>query len=149
MQPLETAVSTNVTPKVRTASQRGLAARRKGQSCQNLVRKAWVLGKLLEPVQKAGADDLIDPVYGLSIEVKDRKAESLGAWVDQSARSALERADQFPGGLIPIVVHKRRGFADPGRWFVTIELKWFFELVYRLVRIGAADRQPTFPKAVP
>lgn len=103
----------------------------KGRTHQAAVRKAWesCVGQVIVPAQELGADDLVDVAHGISIECKNQRAMALAAWVDQAAEQAGRR-----GGLVPVVVHKRAGTTDPGRWYVTLELRWFAVLVAQLKR---------------
>lgn len=106
----------------------------KGRQFQAAVRRAWdeAICVTVAPQQEAGADDLIDATHGLSIECKNQKAMCLAAWVDQAAAQAERR------GLIPVVVHKRVGTTDAGRWYVTLELRWFAALIHQLKRRAAS-----------
>jgi predicted alpha/beta hydrolase len=56
-------------------------------------------------------DDLVTST-GLSWEVKDHARLELAAWVEQSRRQS--------GGKPAVVIHKRRGVASPGGWYVTM-----------------------------
>jgi hypothetical protein len=59
-----------------------------------------------------------------SIDVKDHAAMRLGEWVDRAAEQAHNAGRR--GG---IVWHKRRGFVDPGNWFVTTSGEMFLALM--------------------
>jgi hypothetical protein len=65
-------------------------------------------------------DDVISDLP-VSLEVKDHSRDGLPGWLDQ-ARSQAD--DCFAA-----VVHKRRGRADAGEWFVTMQLDEFVRLV--------------------
>lgn len=56
-------------------------------------------------------DDLVTNT-GLSWEVKDHARMELAAWIDQALAQA--------GSLPAVVIHKRRGVASPGGWYVTM-----------------------------
>lgn len=56
-------------------------------------------------------DDLVTGT-GLSWEVKDHARLELAAWLDQARRQS--------GGKPAVVMHKRRGVASPGGWYVTM-----------------------------
>ncbi len=117
-------------PAKTAASRRGRASRRKGVTFAGVARKAYeaAVGPVIVPMQEADGDDCVDVVNGISIEFKCQKAMALASWVDQAAAQGIKR------GLVPIVVHKRAGTTDPGRWYVTIELRFFAELVHQLKR---------------
>lgn len=91
-----------------------------------------------------GGDDLaleLDAAW-LSVECKDVAATSVGAWLDQTVRSAGDR--------LPVLVHHRRGNADAGNDFATLRLR---DLVEVLVVLGELHRQPdgddTPPHGIP
>lgn len=56
-------------------------------------------------------DDLVTGT-GLSWEIKDHARLELAAWLDQAQAQA--------GGKPAVVMHKRRGVADPSGWYVTM-----------------------------
>ncbi len=117
-------------PAKTAASRRGRASRRKGVTFAGVARRAYeaAVGPVIVPMQEDGADDCVDVVNGISIEFKNHETMKLASFVDQSVKQGIKR------GLVPIVVHKRAGTTDPGRWYVTMEFKWFAELVHQLKR---------------
>jgi hypothetical protein len=69
-------------------------------------------------------DDLVTNT-GLSWEVKDHVRLELSAWLDQAQAQS--------GGKPAVVIHKRRGVADPSGWYVTMsgaDLLRLLRLVY-------------------
>ena len=60
-----------------------------------------------------GGSDIVTTLP-LAIEVKDHGRLDLAGWW----RQAVENAGTDD---IPVVWHKRRGFASPGRWWVTMD----------------------------
>jgi hypothetical protein len=123
-------VVTTVDPMVAAAaSKRGRRNRIKGRDFTGEIKRFWTatVGPVVATQQELGADDLLDVVNGLSIECKSQVSLNLAGWVKQSAEQAAAR-----GGLVPIVVHKRSGTMDAGRYYVTMELSWFVELIARL-----------------
>lgn len=83
---------------------------------------------------QGGADILSD--LPVSIEVKNRKENRLGEWLDQ----ARDQADDCWGA----VVHKRARKADAGEWFLTMSLGDFVELVAQLSTAPLSDDQVQF-----
>ncbi len=68
----------------------------------------------------AGANDRgdIGGIPGRVFEVKNVRRDSLPGWVDE----ALVEAGNVSPTTVGMVVHKRIGTTDPGRWFVTLTL---------------------------
>jgi hypothetical protein len=115
---------------VSAASKRGRRNRIKGRDFTGEVKRWWLasVGPVVATQQELGADDLLDVVHGLSIECKSStRNRDLPGWTKQAAEQAETR-----GGLVPIVVNKREGTTDAGRYYVIIELRWFVELLRRL-----------------
>jgi hypothetical protein len=61
---------------------------------------------------QGGSDILTNLPF--AIEVKDHARIDLSGWWRQASADT-------PEGKIPLVWHKRRGFASPGRWWVTMD----------------------------
>ena len=72
-----------------------------------------------------GGADIICPDFPCAIEVKAGARDQLASWLDQ----ARAQGDVGAPGLL---VHKRRGRADPGEWFATMALADLVALVERL-----------------
>ena len=73
----------------------------------------------------SGAADIGDlgGIADLTIQVKMHHQMSLAGWVDQ-AKAQSKRA----GTAHYVVVHKRWGKGDPGKWYVTLPLEVFAPL---------------------
>lgn len=96
----------------------GAASRRRGNVAERAVARVlraagWsaVTSRAAQGVQ--GGEDLLTDTP-CSWEVKDRARLELGPWVEQAKANA--------GGRPAVVVAKRRGKADPARWFAVLEL---------------------------
>lgn len=66
-------------------------------------------------------DDILEGMPGLSIEVKDHARLDLAGWVAQAQAQS--------GGLPAVVIHKRKGTTDVGRWYVTMTVEDLHRLV--------------------
>lgn len=113
------------------ASTRGRANRRRGATCERDLAR-WLRGNGFPHAERAvrtgyrttdrvGADygDIIG-IVGVVIQVTDR------ADLDQDAVLARRLAEteaqrQAAGADLGLLVQKRRGCADPGRWWVWID----------------------------
>lgn len=60
----------------------------------------------------------------LLVQVKDVGAPSYGVWLDQT-----EQQRAAAGARRAILVHKRRGVADPQRWYAVLTLGQMAELL--------------------
>lgn len=74
----------------------------------------------------AGSNDKgdVSGIAGVVLEIKDCKRTELAAWVDEAAiEGEHAHADIYA------VVHKRPRTSDPGRWYCTLPLEVFAELI--------------------
>jgi hypothetical protein len=80
----------------------------------------------------AGAQDRGDVagIPGIVIEVKAAARLELGAWVDEAEVEVLNN-DQDE---VPVVWHKRRGYTNPGDWYVTMDGCAFLALLKEWTR---------------
>ena len=76
----------------------------------------------------AGAQDRGDVagIPGIVIEVKAAARLELAAWVDEAVKEALFE--------VPVVWHKRRGYTNPGDWYVTMDGCAFLALLKEWTR---------------
>lgn len=105
------------------ASARGTANRRRGHQAERDVAR-WLrvhghphaeraVRTGFRAADRASADPGdIDGIPGVVISVKDCAAEQLAKWLDEL--DAMVIGARATHGLL---VHKRRGHADPGRWW--------------------------------
>lgn len=103
----------------------GKASRDKGARAERAVaRYGRERGVPLErnKIGVAKADLVGTP--GLSWEVKDQAQMSLGSWVDQMVDQMVDAGDEMG-----VLVHKRRGHADVGDWFMTLPVWLGFKLL--------------------
>jgi predicted alpha/beta hydrolase len=94
----------------------GRASRDKGKRAEQAVAKwlranGWPAATTRATSGAQQGDDLVTTT-GLSWEVKDHAKMQLAAWLDQAQEQA--------GGRPAVVIHKRRGVASPGGWYVTL-----------------------------
>lgn len=108
----------------------GATSRRKGNVAEQAVC-AFLNGVGLEAMTSRNARggfqqgiDVLCPDLPVSIEVKNGSRDELPSWLDQAR---AQGDDTAPGA----VFHKRRGRADAGEWFVTLQASDFVELVRR------------------
>ena len=80
---------------------------------------------------QGGADIHCPGLPIVSFEVKDQSRDALPSWLDQ-ARS------QAGFGVVPVVVHKRRGKANAEEWFATLQFADLVELAGRTPDIFGA-----------
>jgi|HubBroStandDraft_1064217.scaffolds.fasta_scaffold28870_2 hypothetical protein len=80
----------------------------------------------------AGAQDRGDVagIPGIVIEVKAAARLELAAWVDEAEVEVLNN-DQDE---VPVVWHKRRGYTNPGDWYVTMDGCAFLALLKEWTR---------------
>lgn len=104
----------------------GSSARRKGNRAEvavvNFLKEhGWDVetSRNARGGTQKGVDVLGD--FPLAVEVKNQARMDLAGWWTQ----AVEQAD----GGIPVVVHKRVGKADPGDWWVTMDLQTLVRLL--------------------
>ena len=107
----------------------GATSRRKGQKAEQAVAKmlrAWGwaarTSRSVQGVQ-GGADLITD--CPLSIEVKDHARMELAAWVDQ----AVAQAEPGKPG---VVIHHRKGRANPAEWYATLRAADLLDLIRRI-----------------
>jgi len=83
----------------------------------------------------AGSGDIGDVgrVPGLTIQVKAVAKMALSVWVAEAAEQAARAQTAHY-----MVVHKRKGKADPADWYVTLPLKQFAP-IYQAACIGRAQ----------
>jgi hypothetical protein len=83
----------------------------------------------------AGANDLGDlgGVPGLTIQVKMGREMRLAEWVDQA-----EEQHARAGTTAFVVVHRRRGRGDPGKWYCCLPLEVFAPMYAALLQVGEA-----------
>jgi hypothetical protein len=81
----------------------------------------------------AGAQDRGDVagIPGIVIEVKAAARLELAGWVDEAVKEALRPDGQFE---VPVVWHKRRGYTNPGDWYVTMDGCAFLALLKEWTR---------------
>ena len=94
----------------------GASSRRKGARAEQAVVRwlranGWQASTTRATSGAQQGDDLVTDT-GLSWEVKDHGRMELAAWLDQAGRQAAGRP--------ALVIHKRRGVASPGGWYVTM-----------------------------
>jgi hypothetical protein len=96
----------------------GAAERAKGNRAEQAVARflrdhghAAVTSRSAQGFQ--GGSDILTGLP-LAIEVKDHARLDLPGWWAQATADANE-------GKVPVLWHKRRGFASPGRWWVTMD----------------------------
>jgi hypothetical protein len=82
-----------------------------------------------------GAADLGDVtgIPGVVIEIKNKQRMELAAWIDEAAAEA----DNAGGDPVWAVWHKRRGFANPQDWYVTMTGEQFARLLWEAGYSGA------------
>ena len=68
-----------------------------------------------------GGSDIVTNLP-LAIEVKDHARLDLSGWWAQASAQA-------DGDELPVILHKRRGFADPGRWWCTMDGHTFAQIM--------------------
>lgn len=106
----------------------GIAPRRKGASFEALV--AAHLREYYPSAERhltgSGQGDIGGLPLPLVIECKNCATFTPAAWFTQLA-AAMQRT----GAAMGVVIHKRRGVADPGRQFVTMDLNTFIDLLRR------------------
>jgi hypothetical protein len=132
-----------MTASIKTPSQRGAANRRKGASAELSVVK------YLRTVGFGGAERAVRTGYrtstrtaadpgditgtpGIVWSIKDVATEQITKWFDE-----LDRMDARPGD-VRLLVHKRRGYADPARWWCWAYLDTVLGLV--------GDHEPAFDR---
>lgn len=120
----------------RTPSQRGSANRRKGASAELAVAKylrtvgfpqaerAVRTGYRTATRTSADPGDLTG-VPGLAVSIKDCAVEQLRPWLAE-----LDVMVAGSGAGLGILIHKRRGHADPGRWWCWLRLRDALALAY-------------------
>lgn len=94
----------------------GRASRDRGKRAEQAVARwltanGWPAKTTRATSGAQQGDDLVTST-GLSWEVKDHARLELAAWLDQARRQSV--------GKPAVVIHKRRGVADPGGWYVTM-----------------------------
>lgn len=77
-----------------------------------------------------GGSDIVG-TPGLTWEVKAQAGQSLGTWVDQADKARAAAGDRYS-----IVIAKRRGTTDVGRWHAVLPVE---QLARLLVDAGWAD----------
>lgn len=128
-----------------TAAQRGASNRRRGHDTERALAR-WLRGNGWAHAERAvrtgfrTADrETADPgditgTPSIVWSVKDCAAERIDAWlVDLSAMAAHDDGFEPP---VQLLVHKRRGHADPGRWWCWLRLR---ELIEVLDNVGEGD----------
>lgn len=105
--------------------------KRKGTAAERQVAD-WLIANGV-PCERisAGATadrgDLWVPVIEYpTIDVKNHRTIKLAEWVDR----AVEQADNA-GRAAGVVIHKRPGVTDVGRWYVTTNAAMFLQLIGR------------------
>jgi hypothetical protein len=116
-----------MTTSTKTPAQRGAANRRKGADAELAVVK------YLRTVGFGGAERAVRTGYrtttrtaadpgditgtpGVVWSIKDVATEQIAKWFDE-----LDRMDSRPGD-VRLLVHKRRGYASPDRWWCWMHL---------------------------
>lgn len=123
-----------MTASVKTASQRGAANRRKGASAElAVVKYLRIVGfggaeRAVRTGYRTSTRTAADPgditgTPGIVWSVKDVATEQLTKWFDE-----LDRMDARAGD-VRLLVHKRRGHADPGRWWCFMQLATLAHLI--------------------
>lgn len=115
-----------------TASARGKANRRRGHEAERALAR-WLRGNGWPHAERAvrtgfrAADRTCsDPgditgMPGVVVSVKDCAVEQIAKWMVELDAMAE------PGG-VRLLVHKRRGHADPGRWWCWLRVHHLLEL---------------------
>lgn len=118
----------------RTPSQRGTSNRRRGHTAERDVAR-WLRSNGFphaeravrtgfRAVDRAVADPGdIDGIPGVVISVKDCAVEQLTMWLAE-----LDAMIVGTGAVHGLLVHKRRGHADPSRWWCWLVLEDFVRL---------------------
>lgn len=102
----------------------GASNRRRGLAFEALIRKYIALFFKVKNSNRTGydGDDFRLPQFTwLSGEIKYRREDRLGSWIDQAVKNAK--------GLVPVVIHKRWGHGDPADQFVTMRLEDFLTIL--------------------
>lgn len=104
----------------------GSTSRRKGDEAERqvvkaLVRAGWraMTSRFALEGRRTGRDVITD--FPMAVEVKNQKVLDLAGWWKQAK-------DQANGDL-PVVIHKRRGFAEAEDWWVLMDLRTLLDLV--------------------
>ena len=109
----------------------GRGARLKGLRFQREIRD-YLAEEGLEPLARPGGEDGDDlrlaDLPMLSIELKNQARMDLPGWWRQAAHQAHQA-----GGLIPVLIWKRKAAGHPSGQWVTLELREFVR-VCRLLR---------------
>jgi hypothetical protein len=107
----------------------GATSRRKGNKAEQAVAKllrdrGWQArtSRSVQGVQ--GGPDIITDCP-LAIEVKDQARMELAAWLDQAVAQAQP-------GTTPVVIHHRRGRANPSEWYATLRFDDLLALIRRV-----------------
>lgn len=124
-----------------TASQRGSTNRRRGHQAERDLAR-WLRDHGFPHAERAvrtgfrASDRVstdpgdIDGIPGVVISVKDCAVEQTAKWLDELA--VMQAGARAVHGLL---VHKRRGHADPARWWCWLRLD-------ELVRLSVGDTPP-------
>jgi hypothetical protein len=136
----------------RTPSQRGAANRRRGNLAELAVAKYLrtvgfphaeraVRTGYRTPTRTSPDPGDIAGVPGLVVSVKDAKTEQLTSWLTEV------RVMTAAGGELGLLVHKRRGHADPARWWCWLALGDLMRITTDAhpCQIRAAARDTTTP----
>ena len=123
---LDRDVLSSLRSRLKAGNMSGATSRRKGKTAEQAVVKALkqlgvnaMTSRAATGGYQTGADIICDlPVI---IEVKNQSRDALPSWLDQ----ARAQADDALGA----VVHKRHGKADASKWFVTMQLDDFVNLI--------------------
>jgi hypothetical protein len=133
-----------MTTSTKTPSQRGAANRRKGASAElSVVKYLRTVGfggaeRAVRTGYRTSTRTAADPgditgTIGIVWSIKDVATEQIAKWFDE-----LDRMDAHAGD-VRLLVHKRRGHADPGRWWCWMRLH---TLVHVLGEPGERRRCP-------